>query len=198
MTTFFLVRHAAHRHLGQVLVGRMAGVELEQDGHAQADRLAARLKSERVTAVLSSPRERARMTAAPIARRSALPVEIASALDEIEMGDWTGRPFRALDDDLRWQHWNSMRGKARPPGGESMADLQARMLRHLRSLESAHHDGRIVLVSHAEPIRAALLHYLEMSLDDFTAVEIDPASISTITIDDHGSRVISLNETVPS
>jgi len=196
MTTIFFVRHAAHRYLGHVLVGRMPGVRLGYTGHEQALRLAERLKDEKVTAVQSSPRERACETASPIAASAGLPVEIASALDEIDIGEWTGKSIADLHDDPHWRRWNTERGRTRPPRGESMRELQRRVVAHLESLRSAHPDGRMVLVSHAEVIRAAVLHCLEMPLDEFGRIEIAPATISTIGLDHGHARLVGLNEAV--
>jgi len=197
VTTFFLVRHAAHRQLEHVLVGRMTGVTLAEEGREQARRLAHRLQRDGITAVQSSPRERAQETAAPIAAQAVLAVEIAPALDEIDVGDWTGRSFAALNDDARWMTWNTARASARPPNGESMAELQRRIVALLRGLRQASPDGRIVLVSHAEVIRAAVLHALRMPLDDFARIEIAPASISTLAVGRHGCELVDLNRAVP-
>jgi broad specificity phosphatase PhoE len=198
VTTFLLVRHAAHQQLDHVLVGRMAGVTLAEEGREQARRLARFLLADRITAVQSSPRERAQETAAPIASQAALPVNIASALDELDVGDWTGPSFAVLNDDAGWIAWNTARGTARPPNGESMAELQRRILAHLQVLHEASPGGRIVLVSHAEVIRAAVLHALRMPLDDFARIEIAPASISTLAVDRCGCELVALNRAVPS
>jgi probable phosphoglycerate mutase len=196
MTTFFLVRHAAHQQQDKVLVGRMAGVRLGEAGRRQARRLAARLTGEGLTAVQSSPRERARETGEPIAARAGVALEIAAALDEIDVGDWTGRTFAALDADSRWSRWNEARATARPPRGESMQALQDRLWTHLERLHGADADGRIVLVTHAEAIRAVLLRCLGIALDDFAGIAIDPASISTVALDERGARVLTVNEAV--
>ena len=196
MSTVFFVRHAAHRYLGRVLVGRMPGVRLEETGHEQALALAERLKDEHITTVQSSPRERACETAEPIAGRAGVPLEIASALDEIDLGEWTGKSFAELNEDVRWQRWNAERAAARPPRGESMRELQRRVLEHLAALHAADPGGRFVLVSHAEVIRAAVLHCLDMPLDDFARIEIAPATISTIALDDGGPSLVALGQAV--
>jgi broad specificity phosphatase PhoE len=62
-----------------------------------------------------------------------------------------------------------------------MAALQRRVIVHLEQFEGQ--SGTVVIVSHAEPIRAALMYYLGIPLDRFHSVAIDPASISTIRFD---------------
>jgi probable phosphoglycerate mutase len=136
------------------------------------------------SAVQSSPQRRALQSAAIIANRCGCAVEIATGFDEIDMGSWTGATFAELASDKQWRRWNARRGSARPPGGESMGALQRRVIDHLEQLKGQ--VGDIVIVSHAEPIRAALMHYLAIPLDRFHSVQIDPASISTVRIE--GSR----------
>ena len=89
-------------------------------------------------------------------------------------------------------------GTARPPNGESMAELQRRIVIHLRAMHDASPDGRIVLVTHAEVIRAAVLHALHMRLDDFARIEIAPASINTLAVGSHGCELVALNRAVPT
>jgi len=77
-----------------------------------------------------------------------------------------------------------------------MQELQTRVLRHIYQTSSARPDGRIVMVSHAEPIRAAVLHVLKLSLDEFWRIEIAPASVSTLIVQEDSAEFISVNETV--
>ena len=128
---FFLVRHAAHELVDRVLCGRMPGVRLGEEGRAQARRLADRLSRERVAAIHTSPLERARETAAPIAETFKLTPEMCETINEIDVGEWAGREFAMLGDDPRWAAWNSARGVTRAPGGETMLDVQARVIGHL-------------------------------------------------------------------
>ena len=195
MTTFLLVRHAVHDRVDRVLCGRMPGVTLGSEGRAQADRIAARLSGEAIAAVQSSPRERARETAEPVAARLGLGVEVSDALDEIEMGEWTGKPFDELRDDPRWNLWNSARSVTRAPGGETMLEAQARLLAHAEALRTRFPNGAIALVTHADVIKAALAYWLGLSLDALHRFEIAPASISRAVVGDWGAKVLSLNET---
>lgn len=195
-TTFFLVRHAAHGLLGRVLTGRMPRVHLAESGHSQARQLARYFASQRIDGVQSSPRERAEETARPIAVQAEVDCELADALDEIDLGEWTGRTFEELDGDPRWRAWNTSRSTARPPGGESMAEVQTRLVAHLRQAHSASPDGRLVLVSHGDVIKAAILHVLGMTADAFSAFEISPAGVSTVVLGDWGAKVLSLNERI--
>lgn len=192
-----LIRHGHHALLGHTLCGRMKGVELDDLGCSEIARCADTI-SPRPTVIQSSPQRRCMQSACILAARFGLPVEIVPALDELNYGEWTGRSFEALGQDPRWSRWNTQRGRSRPPDGESMRSLQKRVVTHLEQLRRDHSTATVVAVSHAEPIRAALLHYSRMELDAFLSIEIDPASISTLSVDNRGITITGINQRVPA
>jgi probable phosphomutase (TIGR03848 family) len=193
-TICFLVRHAAHELVDRALCGRMPGVALNEHGRAQAQRVADRLARERIVAIQTSPLERARETAQCIAAKLQLQAEICEAVNEIDFGEWSGRTFQELHEDPRWAAWNSARSVTRAPHGESMFEVQARIVRHFESLRSRYPEQNVVLVSHADVIKAALLYCLGIPLDGYSRLEISPASISALAIGEWGTKVLSMNE----
>ncbi len=195
-TTVFLVRHAAHDRLDRVLCGRMPGVALGAEGRAQAAAVAERLARERIAAVHASPLDRARETAAFVAGRLGLAVEVDGGLNEIDLGGWSGRGFEELRDDPHWRLWNTARSLTRPPGGETMLEAQVRIVGALERLCAAHPDEAIALVSHADLIKAALAHILGLPLDAIARFEIGPASVSCLVAGAWGAKVLGLNERV--
>jgi len=196
-TTFFLVRHAAHDNVGGFLAGHSPGVRLGSDGQAQAARLAERMRRESFAAIYASPRERAAETAAAIAQLSHVPVERAEALDEIDFGDWSGKSFDVLNADPAWRRWNELRSLARTPAGETMLDVERRAIGFMEESCRRFPDGALVLVSHADVIRAAVGHVLGLAIDFWLRFDIDPGSVTTLIMGDWGARVIALNEVVP-
>jgi len=197
VVTVLLVRHTSHSLIDRVLVGRAAHVGLSELGERQARALARDLAPRRVARVESSPQRRARETAEPIARALGLPIEIAPKMDELDVGLWTGASFEELKNNPHWHAWNSKRDSTRPPGGESMRDLQKRVLDHLATLEREHPAEDIVLVSHAEPIRAAVLHYRGLPLDAFAQVRIDPGSITVLRLNDRHGEIAEGPNAIP-
>ena len=195
MTTVFLVRHGAHDRLGRFLDGRRPGVELSDLGHRQAQRVAERLAREPVGAVYASPLTRTQQTAAPIAAKLHLKVSVERALEELDFGGWQGMTFDELKPLEDWHRWNIARSTARTPAGDSMRASQARILDFIDARRFAEPQTAMVLVSHADPIKAALVYYLGLSLDDLQRFEIAPASVSRIEIEPWGARVVTLNET---
>jgi probable phosphoglycerate mutase len=196
VTTFYLIRHAQRSGDQAMLAGRMPGLHLTTTGKMEAVRLARHLTREPISQVLSSPIERACETAEPLARLLGLVVGVTPAITEIDCGAWTGRTFRELDaGDVQWRQFNRLRGLTGIPAGETMATVQARFMGELLRLREAYPDHGIALVSHADPIKVALACFLGAPIDFYERIEIGLASVSVVTIDDRGPRVVRLNET---
>jgi probable phosphomutase (TIGR03848 family) len=193
MTTFALIRHASHGLLGRAIVGRVPGVPLSPEGMRQAEALAERLEASSIQALYSSPLERARATAAPIAVRLRLEVQIADELNEIDYGAWTNRTLAELHELEEWRRFNIFRSGSRIPDGETMIEVQQRMLRLIDRLCSAHPDRTIGLGSHGDVIKATLAYYLGVSLDLFQRIEISPASVSIVRMERYGPEVLLIN-----
>jgi probable phosphoglycerate mutase len=192
--TVFLLRHAAHDRVGDLLCGRMPGVALGETGRWQAARLARRFPPGRLDALYSSPVQRCRETAVALGATCGLDAAILPEAEEVDFGDWTGHGFAALEADPRWRDWNRSRDTAAAPGGESMPALRARVLALLEGLQSWHPEGRIALVSHAEIIRTAILQILGLPMQAYERLEVGPASISTLALWTGGGRLLGLND----
>ncbi|RWN61158.1 histidine phosphatase family protein [Mesorhizobium sp.] len=194
-TTFFLIRHAAHDSVGDYLAGRMAGVCLGETGRAQASRLASHMAPRPLAAICCSPRERTLETAKPIAIAcNREKITIRQELDEIDFGAWSGKTFEELSQDADWLTWNSQRQQARTPGGETMLDVQQRVVSLMQQLRKPYQNQSVALVSHADVIKAAVCKVLGLPLGDCFRFDIDPASITTVVSGDWGSKLIRLNE----
>lgn len=195
--TVHFIRHAATDALGVKLSGRRSEAPLNDEGRAQARALAARLAGEPIDTFYSSPLERALRTAQPLAEAKGLKVERAEALNEIEMGDWTGARFEDLDHAPEWAFWNAARSQHRAPNGESMLEVQARVARWLEHTWRTRGGGAVAAVSHADVIKAALAHALGLCLDHHARLEVSPASVSTVVIGSWGLKVQRVNEVTP-
>lgn len=194
MTTILCVRHAAHDNVGGFLAGRTPGIRLGPAGRAQAERLAKRLRHEPLDAVITSPRERTRETAAAICAGRRLDAQIDGELDEIDFGTWSNRAFEDLNADESWRRWNAVRWLSATPAGDTMLKTQARMVSVVERIRSVLPEGRVALVSHADPIKSLLSHFLGLPLDAISRFDISPASVSRIEIGPWTSVVRSVNE----
>lgn len=195
MTTFYLVRHA-EKNGTDVLAGRTPNVRLSARGRRQAELLPTLIANAPITRVISSPIERARETAAPLAAARGLAVEVSDAWTEMDLGRFTGFTPAQLADDPDWRRFNEFRSGTRAPGGESMLDVQARVIAAMQRACDENPEAHLALVSHAEPIRAALLHYLGMPLDLFWRLEISLASVSIVEVGERHARVLAVNRTL--
>lgn len=196
MRRVLFLRHGHHDRLGRILCGRMPGVSLSETGRAEARAVAAALARRfagEAVILLSSPQPRARETAAPLAEALGVADAVADELDEVAFGDWTGKPFAECEADPAWAAWNTERASACPPGGESMAEVQGRVGGLLDRL-AVEEGAPVILVSHGDPIRAALLGVLGLPLDAYDRIVVAPASCSEVELWPGGGRVVSINE----
>jgi probable phosphoglycerate mutase len=196
MPRLLLIRHGAHDLLGRELVGRRAGVHLNENGRGQAEALARRLQTAGVVELHCSPSERAVETAEPICRALSLPLRTAPALDEVDFGAWTGRSLDGLRSDDLWQRYNRDRALTRVPDGETMAEVAARMARFMDEVSQRHGSGThaVALVGHGDPIRAAIAHAIGLPLDFMQRFDIAPASLSILRMSGHGVVLERLND----
>lgn len=193
MTVFHLVRHGEPAVFGRIN-GRTSGIGLSEKGRAEAALVADRLAGEDIAALYASPLQRTRETAEILAARLDLPVGYREDVIELDFGEWTGLTFDQVRADQRWPLWQSCRSIAAIPGGESMRQVQERVVGALFELRRSHPEASVAVVSHGDVIRAALLFALGMPLDLYARLEIGLASLSTIRIDDLGIRVPAVNE----
>ena len=196
-TTFFLVRHAAHDNVGGFLAGRTPGIHLGEAGLAQAARVGQRMARERFESIIASPRDRAQETAAAIASASGVTVETDEALEEIDFGSWSNRTFDDLNREPAWRRWNEVRSLSQTPAGETMLDVQHRVVRLINRLRQQWREQAVVLVSHADVIRVAVGYVLGLPIDLWQRFDIGPGSVTTLVIGDWGGRALTINEIVP-
>ncbi len=198
MTTFILVRHATNDWVKKNrLPGWTAGIHLNEDGRKQAQAAAERLMPVKVSAIYASHLERAIETAEFIAGGRNLEVQVRENLADLKTGDWTGRSVKQAARSKLWKDIQQRPTHTRMPGGESFSEMQGRLVGELERIRAAHRKGTVVVVSHADAIKAMVAHYLKLDLDQFQRIIISPASISIVHADEHGTRLLRLNDTGP-
>lgn len=194
------IRHAkpdfASRDFFQTGRGRQWNPGLGQRGHEQAGALAARLAMmERPAGVFVSPFRRCRETIQPFLDATGSSAEVVEDIGEVFVGAWEGMSFEEIvsgDEELarRYREQEAMFSQA--PGGESGAQLRARVLRAVEILLAATGDGAMLIVTHGGVINAYLGHVLGLDQDMFFLP--DYASINTVRIDDGVPQVRFLND----
>ena len=148
--TLLLVRHGQSEwNAAGLLQGQTAHVPLTEFGHAQAAAAARELVALRPGALVSSDLRRAVQTAEHCARATGLALKTTPALREQGYGVLEGRPSRELWDVVDWTdpHWAA-------PGGESLAELHARVAAFITGLQADPPADVLALVTHGDTIRA--------------------------------------------
>ncbi|MCX6524181.1 MAG: MSMEG_4193 family putative phosphomutase [Actinobacteria bacterium] len=195
-TLILLVRHGQTSTTGAVLPGRAKGLDLAETGRAQAQAAADRIgKLNKIDAVYASPLERTQQTAAPIGRATNQRVRSAKGLLECEFGDWTGAKLSDLRKLPEWSQVQNNPSGFRFPGGESFTEMQTRIWNELQRLVAAHPGGKVVAVSHADPIKAAVAMATGVHLDLFQRIVISPCSITPLLFTPSGPVVLAVNST---
>jgi probable phosphoglycerate mutase len=160
-TTFYLIRHG---ETDWNLHGRWQGhtdIQLNEDGRAQAQRLAARLRAERARfdAIYSSDLQRAWETASVIGAALHLAPLPLPALREINVGSWSGltsAEVRAQDGEM-YARYKSGEDVPRG-GGERFLDLYTRVVAAIEQLAEQQPGRTLAIFTHGGPVRALLMH----------------------------------------
>lgn len=192
MTIFYLIRHGATT-AGSKLVGRNPGIDLSPLGNKQAALLAEYLSPVKFDYLFSSPMERTRQTARYIADKQNLETIIIDDLVEVDFGSWSGKSFKELEVDKQWKLYHQFRSGTRPPDGEMVTEIQARMVTTIEKLRKKHEGKTIAVVTHGDPIRTVLTYYLGLHLDFMLRLKVDLACFSIIEINDWGPEVKAMN-----
>lgn len=194
-TRLVLARHAVTAHTGRLLGGRTRGVDLSEEGRIQARALGERLRDQPLAAVYASPLERTLETAMAIAALHGLDVVELPGVIEVDYGGWTGAPLGELATTELWRTVQRRPSRARFPGGESIAEMQARMVGALDGVIDRHPGDLVVVVSHADPIKAAIAHFTGVHLDLFQRIVVSPASITAFAVSEQAVALLKCNDT---
>jgi broad specificity phosphatase PhoE/ribonuclease HI len=194
--TLLLLRHGETEHSVDRRFSGRADPPLTERGLAQGRAAAARLAAwvrSPITAVLSSPLSRARVTAAAVASALGLPVVIEDGLIETDFGAWDGYTFAEVQQ--RWPAeltaWLGSPDVA-PPGGESFTDVQVRVGRARERILTAYPGQPVVVVSHVTPIKLLLREALDASPAMLYRLHLDIAGLSIIDWYADGAAVVRL------
>lgn len=198
MTTVLLVRHGLTAMTGPVLAGWTPGVGLDDRGRAQAEAVARRLGPVPLAAVVSSPLDRCRETAAALAVGRPVTVEVDDRLGECRYGDWTGQPIKKLARDPLWKVVQAHPSAVTFPGpdGEPLRETQARAVAAVREWnERLGPDAMYAAVSHGDVIKAVVADALGLHLDLFQRIVVDPCSVTAIRYTELRPFLLRLNDT---
>lgn len=200
MGTVLLVRHGLTAMTGPYLAGRTAGVSLDERGARQAQAVAQRIAALPLAAVVTSPLERCHETAeAILSAQHAVGREprweVDERIAEVQYGEWTGKAIKDLMKDPLWKVVQAQPSAVQFPGGERMADMQARGVAAVREWDAAlGPDAVWVACSHGDVIKAILADAYGIHLDLFQRIVADPCSVSVVRYTDTRPFVLRTND----
>src|SRR5258708_24584283 len=161
MTLIFLIRHGENEYTRTgKLAGWTKGVSLNEAGQKQAQAVTARLKHLPFKHIYSSPLERARETAAPLAEVLGLKVEVREGLGEVGYGEWTGKSLKVLARKKLWRVVQGLPSAMQFPQGETIRAAQLRLVDALEAIARDHPKDLVAVFSHSDPIKLAVALYL--------------------------------------
>ena len=198
MSTVLLIRHGrTAANAGGLLAGWTPGVDLDETGVAQAAALGRRIADLALAAIVSSPLERCRQTAAAVlGTRTGQRVESEDRLGECHYGDWTGKELKALAKDPLWRVVQAHPSGVTFPGGESMRAMQDRAVDVVREVDARLGEDAVwVAVSHGDVIKAVLADAMGLHLDQFQRLVVDPCSVTAIRYTQLRPFVLRVNDT---
>ncbi|BBY37490.1 hypothetical protein MMAN_16240 [Mycobacterium mantenii] len=203
--TVILLRHGrSSSNTAGVLAGRSEGVDLDDKGSEQSAGLIDRIGDLPIRALVSSPLLRCRRTLEPLADALCLTPLVDDRLAEVDYGEWTGRKLGELVSEPLWKVVQAHPSAAVFPGGEGLAQVQARAVAAVRehdrrlALEAGgEHGGDVLWVActHGDVIKAVIADAYGIHLDGFQRVTADPASVSVIRYTELRPFVLHVNHT---
>ncbi|GBL40940.1 histidine phosphatase family protein [Nitrosopumilaceae archaeon] len=181
MGSIIFLRHGqAKNNIERILTGRTPGVPLTEEGINQAEKAAKFLEHMNISAIYSSPIERARHTAEIVGKHNSLDVTIDDRLIELDMGKFTGVPY----DEIFTSHGNVFMKfyngelEIAHNGVETFSEVKKRVLGIVDHVIENHPDQNVVLVTHMDPIKAMLSTVVDLTPTNLFELIIANASLN--------------------
>ncbi len=181
MGSVIFLRHGqAKNNIERILTGRTPNIPLTEKGIEQAEKTAKFLEQMNISAIYSSPIERAKHTAEIVAKHNSLDVTIDDRLIELDMGKFTGVPY----DEIFTSHGNVFMKfyngelEIAHNGVETFSEVKKRVLSIVDHVIEKHPDQNVVLVTHMDPIKAMLATVVDLSPTNLFELIIANASLN--------------------
>ena len=201
MGQIIFLRHGqAKNNTERILAGRTEGIPLTDTGIKQAEHTAQLLEDMNISAIYSSPIQRAKHTAEIVGEHNSVDVEIDDRLIELDMGKFTGMPY----DEIINSHGNVFMKfyngelEIAHNGVETFTEVKKRVLEIVNHVIEKHGNENVVLVTHMDPIKAMLSTIIEMSPTNLFELIIANASLNIFREKDQKFSLSGLNIMHPS
>jgi probable phosphoglycerate mutase len=196
----FLRHGQAKNNTERILAGRTEGIPLTETGVKQAEHTADFLQHMNISAIYSSPIQRAKHTAEIVGKHNSLDVTIDERLIELDMGKFTGMPY----DEIFNSHGNVFMKfyngelEIAHNGVETFSDVKKRVLGIVDHVIENHPDENVVLVTHMDPIKAMLSTIVDLSATNLFELIIANASLNIFREKEQKFSISGLNVMHPS
>ncbi|MGH1522423.1 MAG: histidine phosphatase family protein [Nitrosopumilus sp.] len=201
MGQIIFLRHGqAKNNTDRILAGRTEGIPLTDTGIKQAEHTAQLLEHMNVSAIYSSPIQRAKHTAEIVGKHNSLDVTIDDRLIELDMGKFTRMPY----DEIFNSHGNVFMKfyngelEIAHNGVETFSEVKKRVLGIVDDIIHNHPDENVVLVTHMDPIKAMLSTIIDLSPTNLFELIIANASLNIFKEKDQKFSLSGLNIMHPS
>ncbi len=182
MTHLVLVRHGQTNWNREGRYQGQADPPLNEAGRQQARALAAQLAGRSFEAIYSSDLQRARETAGILAQTFRLSISLDPRLREVSLGEWEGQ----LGHDIAAAYpeaWEERRRDpvyARPPGGETVAEVAARVWAATDDIARSHPHSSVLIVSHGLALATLLVKAWNRSIEQVFDLVLENAQVEEI------------------
>ena len=181
MGSIIFLRHGqAINNTERILAGRTPGIPLTEKGLDQAQKAAKFLEDMNISAIYSSPIERAKNTAEIVGNHNSVDVRIDDRLIELDMGKFTGMPYEQIFSSHGNVFMKFYKGELEIAhnGVETFADVKKRVLSIVDHVLESHPNENVVLVTHMDPIKAMLSTVMSLSPENLYELIIANASLN--------------------
>lgn len=197
MARLLLARHGETTWNSDLRYQGQQDIPLSERGREQAEALARRLRGAQLDAAYASDLQRAYQTAEIVCGSRGLAVARLPALREAHFGAWEGLTY--AEAAARWPDIARQRrvdpAAARPPGGETLGEVQVRSLAALAKIERAHApDATLLLAAHGGVLRALLCAFLRLDLRAAWQLRLDNCGLTIVETYPEGAILMAVND----
>jgi probable phosphomutase (TIGR03848 family) len=194
------VRHGLTPTTGREMPSAPPGPPLTDEGRQQAKEAGALIAEwagalPPLAGLYTSPLTRTVQTAAIVGQAVGMGATELAGLADCDAGDWAGAALKDLNKKPEWPTVVHYPSAFAFPGGETLSGMQARVVGEVRRLAETHRGNTVIVVSHADPIKALLADALGMHLDLFQRIVVSPASVSAVSYGATGPAALLVNWT---
>jgi alpha-ribazole phosphatase/probable phosphoglycerate mutase len=193
-TRIYLIRHGEVVNVGPKQYTGHRDVDLSANGLSQMEQMAKRLADCPIVAVYCSDLVRTTKGAEILARSKGIPIYPRQSLREKNFGAWEGLTYEevAARFPRDWEVWLADPAGSRPLGGETIREVEQRVLQELSLILKKHWGEEVVILSHGGPNRVILCHALGLDLKHIFRIEQKYAALNIIDFFENDMATVQL------